>query len=200
MADRARVLVQDHIFVIGDGPDPMPIEMIDYGTGLAGVMPSAAFVHTGINSGTVTVTATPLDEQPDLEKPHLWDEIVEISLHAPAGQLSIHRLSYGPFDTPPDLPLMSPHGPGHYRIRIHARGRDRHHDKDVNDSTEEYHLISWPAEPLPQLIIRATDRAGYGMRLSALTRPISTEPDFMTPEEQAAAARAAVLRQAAPDN
>src|SRR3712207_7057713 len=35
-----------------DGSDRMPIEMADFSTGLAGVMPSAALIHAGINSGT----------------------------------------------------------------------------------------------------------------------------------------------------
>ncbi|MEV6598847.1 hypothetical protein AB0M36_18585 [Actinoplanes sp. NPDC051346] len=49
--------------------------------------------------------------------------------------------------------------------------------RDVEDSDEEYLILSWPADPAPQLIIKATDQTGYGMRLSALARPVQTHPD-----------------------
>lgn len=194
MRARARVYVQDHSFVIGDGVD-MPMELIDFSTGLAGVMPSTALIACGINSGTVTVIAEPADRQPEVASRQQWDEIADISLYAPDGRLSIHRLSYGPFDTPPDLPVMSPHGPGHYRLRIHARGRDASFDKDIGDSDEEYHLVSWPADPAPPLIIKTTDETGYGLRLSQLRKPTAALPEASPAPAPAASEQEALQRQ-----
>ncbi|MEV6489563.1 hypothetical protein AB0M20_13200 [Actinoplanes sp. NPDC051633] len=57
----------------------------------------------------------------------------------------------------PNLPVLSPAGPGTYRVRIHARGRDAHYDQVVDTPDEEYHLVSWPAPPTGSLIVRATD-------------------------------------------
>lgn len=46
-------------------------------------------------------------------------------------------------------------GPGWYRIRIHARGRD---EGESNTGTTEEHLISvWPAPPEPDHVHKATD-------------------------------------------
>jgi hypothetical protein len=49
--DPGRVYVQDHGFVITDrGINPL-FETMDYRTGVAGVMESAALIHTGIDRG-----------------------------------------------------------------------------------------------------------------------------------------------------
>ena len=196
MAMADTIPIQDHLFVIADGPDRMPIEIADSSTGLAGVMPSAALIHTGVNTGTVTVRAAALDARPPIEThgewlqlAQEWEDVVEISLFAVAGTLGVHRLSYGPFDSPPDLPVLSAHGQGHYRLRIHARGRDRQYDKDVDESVEEYLVLSWPAEPSPSLIVRTTSHCGYGLRLWALGQPVAPPPpQSLSPEEEADAA------------
>ncbi len=54
------------------------------------------------------------------------------------------------------------------------RGRDLRYDAVVDEPVEDYLFIAWPADPLPHLIIRATDRCGYGMRLSSLTMGAAT--------------------------
>ncbi|WP_170047590.1 hypothetical protein [Couchioplanes caeruleus] len=53
---------------------------------------------------------------------------------------------------------------------------------------------------MPHLIVRATDRTGYGLRMSALTAPIQTQPNPPTPEDERQAAIEAVLRKALEDN
>jgi hypothetical protein len=105
-------------------------------------------------------------------------------VHSPHGELRIHCLEYGPLDQPPPLPLLSPHGPGSYRLRAHARGRDLRYDAVQNDPTEDYLLTIWPVDPAPHLIIRATDRCGYGLRLANLTTPKGPAPSS-TPEQLA---------------
>jgi hypothetical protein len=164
------VRTEDHSFIVGDGDD-MPIATADFSTGLAGAMHNCALICTGADRGPVTVTAEALDTAPDLADVDDWDDVAEISLTAPVGRLAVHQLLYLPGETPPDLPVLSPTGPGTYRLRIHTRGRDAHHDQVVDTPTEEYHLVCWPAPPTGALIIRATDRCGYGLRLAALTTP-----------------------------
>ena len=166
----ATVRTEDHSFIVGDGDD-MPIATADFSTGLAGAMHNCAMICTGIDRGPVTVTAEALDAAPGLDSVDQWDDVAEISLTAPVGRLAVHQLLYLPGEAPPDLPILSPGGPGTYRLRIHTRGRDAHYDQVVDTPSEEYHLIAWPATPTGPLIIRATDRCGYGMRLAALTTP-----------------------------
>jgi hypothetical protein len=66
------------------------------------------------------------------------------------------------------LPDLGTAGPGSYRLRVHALGRDAHYDQAVADSGERYLLLCWPAPPAPSLIIRATDRCGYSLRFAQL--------------------------------
>jgi hypothetical protein len=200
MANPASIYVQDHGFFVTDRDIDTPFETMDHGTGLAGVMESAALLHAGIDRGYVTVSAQPMDHRPELDTDEqwaglaAWDDIAEFSLYAPHGALTVEQLEYGPFDARPKLPLLSPHGPGHYRLRIHTSGRDHHYDQVIDQSGERFHIIAWPAPPAATLVIKAVSRCGYGLRLAALESPPRTEPIPPTPEEQAEAEHEAMLR------
>ena len=80
--------MQDHGFLVGDCDADTPFETMDYTTGLAGVMPSAAMIYTGIERRSVTVTAETRSAGPALETPEQWatlaqwDDVAEISLYA----------------------------------------------------------------------------------------------------------------------
>jgi hypothetical protein len=179
MTSSADVHAQDHCFGLFDGPD-MPIDTADWSTGLAITMSTGAMIYTGADRGIVHVTAQYADAAPELTDTAAWDDIVEISINAPHGNLGIASLETGPLDHPPALPSMSAAGPGTYRVRAHTRGRDAHYDKAVDDTGEQYLLISWPALPAPSLIIRATDWCGYSLRVAQLMTPppaaFPTEP------------------------
>ncbi|MEV4350168.1 hypothetical protein AB0J83_37400 [Actinoplanes sp. NPDC049596] len=123
-----------------------------------------------------------------------WDDVAEVSLYCPRGALTVERLEYGPFDPRPDLPVLSTQGPGHYRLRVFASGRDRDFDKVVDDSAERFHVVAWPAPAAPALIVKATSRCGYGFRLSAATSPPSPQQPF--PETQEATSHQAMLDRA----
>ncbi|ROO52867.1 hypothetical protein EDC02_7814 [Micromonospora sp. Llam0] len=166
----ATVYVTDHSFGVFD-TDEMPIEAVDWTTGLLGPLAAGAMIYTGVDRGPVHVSVDVRTEPPDEVVTDGWDDIVEATVNAPHGQLRVHSLEYGPTDRPPPLPILSPAGPGSYRIRVHARDRDLHYDLACTEPTERYLLTVWPAPPLPPLVIRATDRCGYGMRLSWLHRP-----------------------------
>lgn len=182
----ARVFVGDRSFGVFDEYQ-IPVHTGDWSTGLIVTMSIGAMIYTGINRGYVQVTTVVRDQAPEQIDAGLWDDIVEASVYTNHGELRIQCLDYGPENKVPELPLLSPNGPGHYRLRAHVRGRDLHPDAVCHESTEEYLLCIWPAEPTPSLIIRATDQCGYGLRLSDLPRQarahIPVPPAYIAPND-----------------
>ncbi len=170
MASSIPVNVVEHSFGLFDGYD-IPIETADWSTGLIVELANGAMIYTGLNRGPVQVAVDVRAVAPDNIDSSAWDDIVEATVHGATGNLTVQLLEYGRFDEPPRLPLLSPYGPGSYRLRAHAHGRDLHYDSVQELPNEQYLLTIWPAEPSPSLIIRATDQCGYGVRLSAAQAP-----------------------------
>ncbi|WP_422733868.1 hypothetical protein ACN26Y_28515 [Micromonospora sp. WMMD558] len=199
MTQPVRVYVQDHGFFVTDRDVDTPFETMDYGTGLAGVMESAVLVHAGIDRGYVAVTAAAVDERPGLDTAEQWDDlaswedVAEVSLYVPHGRLTVEQLEQA-LDPRAQLPVLSGHGPGHYRLRLHASGRDRHYDRVVDESGERFHFLAWPAAPTAPLVIKAGSRCGYGLRLNALEAPVPAEFPPVMVEDQAEADRQAMQR------
>lgn len=198
MTGSASVHVQDHGFLLSDSSVPTPFETMDYSTGLGGLMPSSMLIYAGIDRGTVEVsveatsTRAALNTSQDWDALADWDDIAEFTLFCPHGDLRVDRLEYGPHDARVDLPLLSHDGPGHYRIRLHARGRDRHHDQIVEDSGESFHLQAWPHPPVPPLIIKSSSRCGYNLRYSQLGARPAVLP-APNPSQQQTTTRQAIL-------
>jgi hypothetical protein len=147
-----------------------PSGLANYSTGLVVVMSIGARIHTGIDTGPVWVRAVPLAAHPP-EGPRSdtdWTEVVEAGINLPHGNLRIDSLAHG---LVPGLPLLSPSGPGWYRVLVKARGRDVAHDAVVDDPVEDYEITIWPEPPSPPRVFRAQDRCGHGLRLSASGRP-----------------------------
>ncbi|MGP3998689.1 hypothetical protein [Streptomyces sp. 8N706] len=158
------VRVDDGSFCLSDRGETAP-ETLDFSNGLIATMDIGAMVPCGIHTGQVKVRATATAGLPETGDVIEWEEIVEASVHAPHGELRVDTL----YDGPPDqLPLLSQAGPGWYRLRAHARGRDIAHDAVQENSAEHYHLVCWPAPKATPLIIRATDRTGRGLRAGAV--------------------------------
>ena len=55
-------------------------------------------------------------------------------------------------DGPENVPVLSPEGLGHYRIRIHARGRDTAVDMTTDEPVEHYLVQSWSAPPAAEVL------------------------------------------------
>lgn len=89
-----------------------------------------------------------------------WDEIIDHSVETATGALRVTSV----MTDAPDLPLLTPQGPGTYRVRVHARGRDSTPDGVADDPVEDYLLIVWPAESQPDEIHKQTDRYGAELR------------------------------------
>ncbi|MGW2532807.1 hypothetical protein ACWC10_38055, partial [Streptomyces sp. NPDC001595] len=83
-----------------------------------------------------------------------WEEIVEVSVYAPTGNLRVDALDTGPVV---ELPLLSSAGPGWYRVRVHAKARRTLWDKTSTEPVEDYLVQSWPADPADITFLRTTD-------------------------------------------
>ncbi len=133
MEPMGTVPVDYHQFYIGDVMEA-PFPWADTsGNGLVGVSPHSLYINTGIAAGPVGVDVHVLASAPtDLDAGD-WEDIVEASIEVPSGDLGFAALG---MDVDDEFPVLSPAGPGTYRIRVHARGRDANYDGVV--MTEEY--------------------------------------------------------------
>lgn len=67
-------------------------------------------------------------------------------------------------DLDEELPVVSFNGPGDYRLRIHARGRDTTIDLAPDEITEWYLIQAWPAPAQDATVLRQTDSYGASVR------------------------------------
>ena len=128
--------------------------------GLADSIENAIIIHTGIHSGVVSLSAE-VRSAPPTSVEHDWDDVVEVNLLAAGGHV---RLAAVMSDVPNSYPLLTPAGPGHYRVRVHASGRDTDIDGVAFEPFEKYLVQVWPAEPEPDVVYKATDRFGAELR------------------------------------
>jgi hypothetical protein len=89
------------------------------------------------------------DREPDLDLT-TWEEAVDVSANVPQGDLRVEPL----FDDAPDIPSLTPSGPGTYRLRCYARGRARQLKQIVDSSDESYLLIAWPTPASDETVHR----------------------------------------------
>lgn len=122
----------------------IPAHTADWSNGLVAMMSAGALIATGVNIGPVRVqTATSTEPAaPPVAGQAEWDEIIEVTVHAPRGRLRVEGLEHG---TVGDLPVLSAQGSGSYRLRVHARGRAIAPDQAEDDPVEDYLLQVWPA-------------------------------------------------------
>ncbi|WP_333760790.1 hypothetical protein [Streptomyces sp. IBSBF 2390] len=157
---RGPVPVQYHQFQISDEDGPAGPDLPREHNGLIEVQDGIATVHTGIHTGDVDVTVTLHPRAPDTHDTG-WDEIVEVSLHSVSGGLMVRGLMD---DLDEELPVLSLDGPGDYRLRIHARGRDTATDLAPDEITEWYLIRVWSAPAQDAAALRQTDSYGATLR------------------------------------
>ncbi|MEU1302568.1 hypothetical protein [Streptomyces shenzhenensis] len=131
--------------------------------GLIFSKPGLAVVLVGINSGVVNTTVEVYRHPVGRLDTDEWDEVVDHSIESISGQMRVTVL----MDDPPELPTLTPFGPGPYRVRVHARGRDRSTDGHVSEPVEDYLLQIWPGRHEPDAVHKQTDRTGALFRRAA---------------------------------
>lgn len=161
---RLYYLVDDNIPVL---PSPQQLEDCD---GFVCPLDAGAVILTGTDTGYITVGVSLLDSEPEFSLDG-WEEAVDVSVHAPTGQLSVDG-----FGETPSLPPLSTAGPGWYRVRCLARGRLSEFNTISLRSTEEHLLLVWPAPPAPEKVHHVAFRLGEIPYESRGGRPLS-EPD-----------------------
>lgn len=151
-------VVTGHVFTLAEGPLTSGVNFFD--NGLVAAVPDGIAVLTGEEHGTLRVGLSVVKEPPKLDV-SVWDEVVEISWHAPAGGASLSGTS--------DPNHIAPPWPGDYRVRVHARGRD--------EGLGQYHLAMWSAPPADPVVHKHSDRLGYAARGE-------TEPPSIVPPDE----------------
>lgn len=123
--------------------------------GLTASAPGAAVILTGIHTGVVDVTVQ-LADAPPATTVGGWDEVEDVELISFTGETRLGGLMG---HLPEALPNLTPHGPGRYGMRVHARGR--HIDPSAVPSVPfEFYLVTiWPIEVGP----KACARLGVGV-------------------------------------
>ncbi|MFJ4836343.1 hypothetical protein ACIP79_41600 [Streptomyces sp. NPDC088747] len=153
MATAHHVYVPEGSFGVLDAGE-IPVETADWSNGLAVPMSHGVLVVTGIHTGTIRVAAVSVTGPPPGPADDIWEEIVEASVHAPAGRLQVESLEQGRVE---GLAPLSPAGPGWYRLRVHARGRNILRDKVSIEPVEDYLLLAWPALQADTDVVRTSD-------------------------------------------
>lgn len=154
------VRVDYHMFYLLDEgasvhPYPRP------SNGLVVSEPGLAIIFTGASVGVVNVAVEVRRHAPPPPDTQLWDEVIDHSVLAPTGTLRVAPLDGDP---PPGLPVLAADGPGEYRIRVHARGRDTAPDAVASEPVEDYLIQAWPAPAAADTIYQQRDRYGAGQR------------------------------------
>ncbi|SEK55886.1 hypothetical protein [Streptacidiphilus jiangxiensis] len=139
-----------------DDPAAFPIE----NNGLVYREDGALLIVTRADAGATEVTVACYSEEPERDA-GTWEAVAEASVTAKGGELLLQQLTVGPTG---DFPILSACGPGDYRVRIHARGRDEASHLRPDTVTEFYLLQTWPAPSSPPKLLRDGDRWGAFQR------------------------------------
>ncbi|WP_285106392.1 hypothetical protein [Promicromonospora sp. MEB111] len=107
-------------------------------------------ITTGISMGPVEIEVETSTSPPKhATDPLMWEEVVEFGIEAG----DAHVLVVGGQDTTDLSARINPAGPGWYRVRVHASGRDNSPDLVVTSPVEQYLVQAWPqAHAAPTVI------------------------------------------------
>lgn len=151
-ANNAVVRIDYNLFAISDSGlpvTPSPSELAA-SSGLICTLDTGAVIATGIDMGYVRVEVRALDTEPRLGAVSEWDEVVDVSVSAPLGDLRVDAI----LGDAPSLPTLTPSGPGTYRIRVSTRGRRDRLKEVTDDVVESYVLEVWPAPSSAEVVHR----------------------------------------------
>jgi hypothetical protein len=128
--------------------------------GLVVVQPGVTVIATGIHTGYIRVTVN-LHQGPPTVDTDGWDEVVEVSMESVTGQVRICGMMDHPLDA---FPVLTPGGPGSYRLRGHAHGRDTAIDLVSEEPVEDYRIAVWSAGEAPDTVFKQTDQYSAMLR------------------------------------
>lgn len=136
------------------------------GNGLIWPGRGAATIATGLEDGPVRITVDARATEPPLDLED-WEEVIEVSIQFDTDEADLESLGGTVDEDPQETPLCAV-GPGWYRVRLHARGRDRAAeiaDLELDEEPVEEHLIqTWPAPQAPEIRHKMTDAYGAERR------------------------------------
>ncbi|MBD9727812.1 hypothetical protein PV755_32225 [Streptomyces caniscabiei] len=137
--------------------------------GLVAVTHNAGEIRTGIRRGNVHLDVHLLDAEPADGKAggDDWDEVVDTTFVSTTGYARISSYEHA-------LDLNIAHqGPGTYRLRLHAKGRDSQPGAALRrrskPTAERYEFLIWPAAAAPEVVHKATDTVGRELRVRLAT-------------------------------
>lgn len=152
------VRVEDHIYLADVGTGAA--HSYNSGNGVIASNPGLCVIFCSTSSGFARLFLELWEDPPAALDVDAWDEVVDHSVESRTGHMIVSPMG----DTSPGLPELTPSGPGHYRIRVHARGRDIDPDGVASEPNEEYLFAVWPAGPQADVIHKQTDHYGAEVR------------------------------------
>jgi hypothetical protein len=170
----ASVPVHYHQFHINDEDEPTGPDLEPGHNGLFRLTDGLTIIDTpGLHTGDVEVTVTLHKTEPAPDNGH-WQEIVEVSAHSASGDLMIRGMTD---DLDVQLPVLSFHRPGDYRLRIHARSRDTAIGLPPDQIAKWYLIQAWPVPSDEARVPRQTD---------GLPSPVCAPPSSPRPHRTSA--------------
>ncbi|GAB2461665.1 GNAT family N-acetyltransferase [Xylanimonas ulmi] len=165
MTDDGVVRADEHcVEVVGASAAPGATSDVVGGL-VAGLVRGPLRILTGVACGPVRVALSARPHPAEDPDPG-WEDVAEVSVLA--GSRSVLRPGPVTVADPGGRAAagqerLDAFGPGWYRLRVHARGRDRRYDHVVEDPVEEYLVVAWPqAEPQPARPVAVGSRTARG--------------------------------------
>ncbi|MFD7714153.1 hypothetical protein [Streptomyces sp. NPDC059786] len=133
--------------------DSDTVQRIFEGNSLAAGGPEHLTVFAGTHTGWIRLTT---EQRADMPPPvgDDWETAVDVSIYSSSGRLRLFQWGGDVVDEAGDFATA---GPGWYRVRVQARGRDAGRSGAGEDAVEEHSLTTWPAPPEPDVVHRADD-------------------------------------------
>jgi hypothetical protein len=111
-----------------------------------------------IRQMNVCVTVKAFDKAPPLRLKG-WQEVAEVGVTSRSGRLMVPTMGPGEEGAGRALPNLAIKGPGHYRVRVHARAEE----KAVTMLPAEWHLVVvYPGRSKKEVVHRSRDQRAAG--------------------------------------
>lgn len=134
------------------------VEAIHRGNTLVATSEGRAVLKAGTHTGDIRLTVDVVDAEPEMGGLDAWDVVVETTYVSPAGRAGIVDWNASGH---PEFGVLTASGPGTYRMRVHARGRDAGHRADTPGEPVEDHLIViWSAAPAGEVVYKIDVEVG----------------------------------------